>query len=162
MKVAEACALAEHLMSEHRLIGWKFQVRHIVDEDGTELHCSGQCDYEARMITADTMVTRANTRAVVTDTILHEIAHALTDPNAEAHGEEWKRMCVEVGARPEEVERLGVWKSDIAEALAAPKVAYNGPDIVGRTFVPRNHWTHDRAKVENYIRFCRELEGLES
>jgi hypothetical protein len=34
----------------------------------------------------------------VTDTILHEIAHALT---RDGHGYAWKRKCIEIGAKPE-------------------------------------------------------------
>jgi hypothetical protein len=35
----------------------------------------------------------------VTDTILHEIAHALT--LGDGHGYAWKRKCIEIGAKPE-------------------------------------------------------------
>jgi predicted SprT family Zn-dependent metalloprotease len=41
---------------------------------------------------------KLNEEAEVTDTILHEIAHALT--MGDGHGAKWKAKCVEIGCRP--------------------------------------------------------------
>lgn len=62
----------------------------------------GRCSYSTRTIEISGPLSRAQDtedgRAQVHDTILHEIAHAMT-PGA-GHGPAWKRACVRIGAKP--------------------------------------------------------------
>ena len=63
----------------------------------------GVCHYGKKHISLSRTLCELNTDEEVTDTILHEIAHALA---FERHGENcghdqrWKTICVEIGARP--------------------------------------------------------------
>ncbi len=59
----------------------------------------GCCNLTLRHITISAPLTLLNDVDEVRDTILHEIAHALTE-NA-GHGPQWKAMCVKIGAKPE-------------------------------------------------------------
>jgi len=72
----------------------------------------------------------------VLDTILHEIAHALAGP-LENHGAEWKRICVEIGARP-----TPCYESDKVVAVAPRYVAACSGDC--------DHRWHRKPKYERY------------
>lgn len=56
----------------------------------------GWCSTEKKTITLSPKLTELNTEAEVKDTILHEIAHALT-PGC-AHNEVWQRVARAIGA----------------------------------------------------------------
>jgi predicted SprT family Zn-dependent metalloprotease len=58
----------------------------------------GYCSYTDKRISLSSYLVEMNDEAQVRDTILHEIAHALT-PGAK-HGWRWKQKCVEIGADP--------------------------------------------------------------
>ncbi len=60
----------------------------------------GQCRHHKQEIGLSNPLTKRNSIEHSKDTVLHEIAHALT---GEGHGHNavWKRTCVKVGARPE-------------------------------------------------------------
>lgn len=58
----------------------------------------GLCNYLNKTIYLSRYGIKLNTDEEVMDTILHEIAHALT-PGA-GHKHRWKAKCVELGARP--------------------------------------------------------------
>lgn len=64
----------------------------------------GVCDLGKKHISLSRALCELNSDAEVTDTILHEIAHALA---FERHGKNcghdkrWKKICVEIGAKPE-------------------------------------------------------------
>lgn len=82
------------LMSEHdELEHWNVRLSNRMTR------AAGTCNYGTRTISLSTAILPLWTQEHVTDTILHEIAHALT-PKA-GHGWEWKRMCVKIGAKPE-------------------------------------------------------------
>jgi predicted SprT family Zn-dependent metalloprotease len=55
-------------------------------------------DYIFIGISLSRHLVKLNEEAEVTDTILHEIAHALT--MGDGHGAKWKAKCVEIGCRP--------------------------------------------------------------
>jgi hypothetical protein len=63
--------------------------------------CDGIATY-GRVVTVSLSlpIAEANPIQVSKDTILHEIAHALTF-SGKTHGKEWKAKCVEIGALPE-------------------------------------------------------------
>lgn len=92
MNITEAGHLARNLMNEHGLHTWRFEF------DNAKRRF-GACRYRTRTISLSKPLTEANDYVEVVDTILHEIAHALT-PRA-GHGAEWKKMCIKIGAKPE-------------------------------------------------------------
>lgn len=105
--------LATKLMKEHRLIdkGWTF-------EFDNALRRNGACDYGMKIISLSKHYVRLNNRKLITDTILHEIAHALT-PDDRGHGRSWKLKCAEIGAMPVAVKKgmgikqvEGKWKAN--------------------------------------------------
>lgn len=85
--------LAEALMRQHGLVDWTFEF----DRAKARLGC---CRHGARKITIAEFYARNNPIEHVRDTILHEIAHALCDPQ-EGHGPAWRAKAAAVGALPE-------------------------------------------------------------
>ena len=65
-------------------------------------HCIlGRCWHRRKTISLSVHFIRAKktTKEEITDTLLHEIAHALVGPG-HGHDSVWKRKCIEIGARP--------------------------------------------------------------
>jgi len=95
VNATDARRLAERLIRQHLTDnghrGWTFVW-------GRGKRTLGTCNYAARTITLSRPFAQLNAEAEVLDTILHEIAHALT-PGAK-HGAAWKAACVRLGARP--------------------------------------------------------------
>lgn len=87
----EAMSLARTLMLQHGLVGWRFRFDHARRRFGS-------CRYGERAITLSRPLTLLNNQEQVRDTILHEIAHALTP--GDGHGAKWKAKCIEIGANP--------------------------------------------------------------
>lgn len=92
MDLRYASSIARKLMHQHGLTDWQFKF------DGAKRR-NGCCNHSKKIISLSRHYVRLNSEELVTDTILHEIAHALT-PGAK-HGPEWKSMCAEIGARPQ-------------------------------------------------------------
>lgn len=94
MKVLEAYELATKLLQEHglRQRGW------VIDIDNAKRRF-GCCNYTKKEISLSKPLIETNDYVQVLDTILHEIAHALTP--GDGHGSKWKMMCVKIGAKPE-------------------------------------------------------------
>ncbi len=91
MNLYEAAHLARDLMTRHELVGWSFAFDHARRR-------FGRCDYTNRQISLSKHLTFLNPLEEVRDTLLHEIAHALT-PGAK-HGPRWRAVCRQIGARP--------------------------------------------------------------
>jgi len=93
MDKAEAGKFAAFKMIEHGLIdkGWRFQF-------DTAISRFGYCSRYSRTISLSGPLTELNSEAEVKDTIIHEIAHALTPSHG--HDDVWKRKCVELGCKP--------------------------------------------------------------
>ena len=91
MNLYEARHLARNLMTQHGLSGWSFAFDHARRRFGT-------CRATRKLITLSRPLTLLNNLEQVRDTILHEIAHALTP--GDGHGARWKAKCVEIGAVP--------------------------------------------------------------
>jgi predicted SprT family Zn-dependent metalloprotease len=92
MTKAEIEQLARSLMQAHGLQpywGFRFDNRR---------RRFGVCSYQEHCISLSWPVCQVNSDADIRDTILHEIAHALT-PGAE-HGHVWKMQAQMIGARP--------------------------------------------------------------
>lgn len=92
MHPADARKLALRLMTRHGLHTWKFRF----DRATRRFGC---CMPAARTITLSRSLTLLNGPDEVRDTILHEIAHALTP--RDGHGPKWRQMCLRIGARPQ-------------------------------------------------------------
>lgn len=92
MNPAGARITARHLMDEHGLHAWSFGF------DNAKRRC-GQCNYTKRLITLSRYYVGMNDEREVRDTILHEIAHALTGPG-HGHGPKWKSTARKIGATP--------------------------------------------------------------
>jgi hypothetical protein len=71
--------------------GWKFEFDHAPVR-------AGRCNHSRRTISISRHVTAQHPMAEVEDTILHEIAHALTTGG---HDAAWKRECYRLGCRPQ-------------------------------------------------------------
>jgi predicted SprT family Zn-dependent metalloprotease len=84
--------LARSLMASHGLHQWSFFYNR-------GKHTLGLCYYNRKAIALSAYLVDHNTLEVITDVILHEIAHALAG-HAAGHGPAWKKMCLQVGAKP--------------------------------------------------------------
>lgn len=114
MKLVEIQALAQRLI-----------VKHLPDplyDDCSEwgfawndrIGALGCCHYKVKIIYLSKRWCRNLPDSEILDTILHEIAHALT-PNDKSHGAEWKAACIRIGAKPEsKLQDIGVYTSDVA------------------------------------------------
>ena len=130
--------LATTLMRQHGLVGWRFTFDHARRRFGC-------CKYARRTISLSRPLTLLNSEAEVRDTILHEIAHALT-PGA-GHGAKWKAMCAEVGARPTRCYR----ESEIVAPRRTP-----APMQIG---CPACGWWQDRRRRTGRKLVCRRCRA---
>jgi len=87
----DARELAWQLMRLHGLSNWKFEFDHARRRFGS-------CQSTRKVITLSRPLVLLNDVQQVRDTILHEIAHALTP--GDGHGAKWRRKCAEIGANP--------------------------------------------------------------
>lgn len=94
MKIVEASELAKSLLVEHGLTdkGWKLDWLLA----GTTF---GRCRYIEKTIYLSGPLVSRNTLELVKDTILHEIAHALTGPGHH-HDSYWQETATRIGAAP--------------------------------------------------------------
>lgn len=86
--------LAHQLMDKHGLADWRFKI------NGRLKSTLGRCCYTSKLIELSKEYVLNDSIENITDTILHEIAHALV-PSGK-HCERWKAMCRKIGARPEQ------------------------------------------------------------
>lgn len=94
MHISKAAQLARRKMDENKLMHWTFKM------NGRLKRTFGLCRYNVCTIELSRDYVEANDEASVLDTILHEIAHALT-PGA-LHGRDWQAMCRILGCKPEQ------------------------------------------------------------
>ena len=136
MNTNDAEALALLHMEEHGLFDelWHF----------TFEACKrtlGRCHYYSRKITLSKWYVELNDEDDVEDTILHEIAHALSfmryGDKGTGHGRLWKQVCREIGARPERVHK-GV--------LEYPDNHYKYSDTCGCDITYQRHRIRKNAK----------------
>lgn len=145
MDAQAANNLAVELMRKHGLFanGWAFRF------DRATRRC-GKCRYGSRLIQLSKPFVLVNNENEVRETILHEIAHALT-PGAN-HGPVWKLKAQEIGASPKSC-------ADSSTAVA-PKGKYEGyctdcGMTVYKCRKPSRPYYHTRCRR----RFCRN-DGL--
>ena len=104
MNAIDAEALAFLHMEDHGLFDelWHF------DFEACK-RTLGRCHYHVKKITLSKWYAELNNEDDVEDTILHEIAHALSfiryGKNGKGHGWAWKKVCGEIGANPERVHK---------------------------------------------------------
>jgi predicted SprT family Zn-dependent metalloprotease len=108
-QLAKAKAEARRLLDHHQLHDWTVVFDHARRR-------AGQCRYQRKEISLSRHFVIRNTWPDIVDTILHEIAHALVGPG-HGHDRVWKRMAVQIGARPQRCAArhvqmpAGVWKA---------------------------------------------------
>jgi predicted SprT family Zn-dependent metalloprotease len=89
----QAEQLARKLLKTFGLPDWSFRF------NKSKVHL-GLCKYGPRAIELSRHFVERNAPEMVTDTLLHEIAHALVGPG-HGHDAAWKEACARIGARPE-------------------------------------------------------------
>lgn len=95
MDVNAALAMGRSLLREHGLDGWRIKV------DGAKTR-AGVCRFARREIGISGPLTRLHDEALVRDTILHEIAHALVGP-MHGHDATWRATALRIGCTGERV-----------------------------------------------------------
>ncbi len=95
MNIFHAQILANELLFLHGLEqkGWKFQFDRAKKRFGL-------CNYTHKIISLSKHITELNSREHVTETLLHEIAHALAGHSA-GHGKKWKDIMHSLGQTPQ-------------------------------------------------------------
>lgn len=81
----------EELIKKHKLDGWKFEwLKRVV-----KFSKAGCCNYKTKTIKLSPTFVELNSDEEIINTILHEIAHALTPKHH--HNKFWKRKAIEIG-----------------------------------------------------------------
>lgn len=98
MELKKASATTHYLMHEYGLSSkWTFRWQN-------KKRSLGTCSYNRKEIRLSRWYVELNDMADVKDTILHEIAHALSyeryGSRGIGHGVLWKKVCREIGAIP--------------------------------------------------------------
>ena len=106
MSLAETQKLARELMDEHGLREWEFRFINSRSK-------RGHCDWCNRVIAISKHYALLNGAEKMRQTILHEIAHALTPEDI--HGPAWKRRAAEIG-----VENLEPYSCAVMSGLEKP------------------------------------------
>lgn len=110
----DARQVAHSLMTEHGLIekGWRFDFN-------TSKRNFGLCYYGRKMIYLSKNLMLLTTDHAQVDTILHEIAHALTPGHH--HNAVWRSMCIKIGGNGKRCAPL-IDRSNPEAATNAPAI----------------------------------------
>jgi len=138
MNLYEAQHLARELMTKHGLVNWRFQFDHARRRFGS-------CRLRTRTITLSRPLTLLNTIDEVRDTILHEIAHAVTP--GDGHGAKWKAACRAIGATPKRC-------YDDAAVVSPPR--REAPMVIG---CANCNWWADRRRRTRRKLICKLCRG---
>jgi predicted SprT family Zn-dependent metalloprotease len=134
----DAAQLARSLMAQHGLSGWSFRFDHARRRFGS-------CRYRERVITLSRPLVLLNDVAEVRDTILHEIAHALSP--GDGHGPKWRAACRQIGARP-----VRCYSDQTVRSPARPPARY-------RLGCGHCDWWVDRHRLTRTRYVCRRCSG---
>ena len=121
-------AQARELLTRHDLADWSFQF-----DDATKR--GGCCRYTDKLITLSRGYTHAATDEQITDTILHEIAHALAGAKHH-HNETWKEIARSIGCNAETCHQIR-FTPDRWQAYC-PKCQFSRGAQVRRKLICRN------------------------
>jgi predicted SprT family Zn-dependent metalloprotease len=135
MNLFTARDLACTLMRQYGLHDWEFRFDHARRRFGS-------CRCQSKRITLSKPLTFLNPESQVRDTILHEIAHALTP--GDGHGQRWKAMCRQIGANPQRC-------YDEGEVIAPPR---DRPRY--RMGCTRCGWWVERRRLSHRKLVCRQ------
>ena len=91
--------IANEMLAKHSLTDWEF-----VWNNKTSNKTWGICKYTPKEIHLNKKYALIESEENVIDTIIHEVAHALT--KGDGHGEIWKAKCRELGCRDEKFKNL--------------------------------------------------------
>ena len=115
MELKRAIELAEEKIAEH---GVAYRVEIINSK--TKL---GHCDSKNRIIALSKPFIEINEEKVILNTILHEIAHALTP--LEGHSSKWREACRRIGAIPSRLNKIAV-QPKMKYTISCPECDYVG------------------------------------
>lgn len=107
MELGEVRTLGLRLMAQHGLQAWELTFDHARRR-------AGVCHFTTRRISVSRHLMALYDEHLVTDTLLHEIAHALVGPGA-GHGPRWRAMARQIGCSgqrlvaPEAPRPTGPW-----------------------------------------------------
>ncbi|MFH1375051.1 MAG: SprT-like domain-containing protein [Patescibacteria group bacterium] len=111
MNLLNAKTLATQLFCKHNLKGWQFKF----DRSRRRFGC---CNLTLKAISLSRILTELNSPSLVRDTLLHEIAHALTGRRGVAHGREWQDIARSLGCRAKRCYKEGEVKTPPAKYAA--------------------------------------------
>jgi predicted SprT family Zn-dependent metalloprotease len=129
--------LAKSLMAEHGLVAWSFKFDRAIRRFGS-------CWPSRKAITLSWRLTLLNDESQVRNTILHEIAHALTP--GDGHGAKWRAACRRLGIEPE--------RCFTADEVAMPTKSASRYEI-GCTACA---WWHARHRINGRTLVCRRCK----
>jgi predicted SprT family Zn-dependent metalloprotease len=130
MELKTTQELAESLMKLHGLRNWRFEF----DSAKRRFGC---CSYGDKTISLSRHLVLINSYESVKDTILHEIAHALTPGHH--HDNVWKRKAIEIGCNGERC-----YSSEDTNTIEGKYIAV----------CPGCNQTHRRFRVSRYNTSC--------
>ncbi|MCX5662930.1 MAG: SprT-like domain-containing protein [Planctomycetota bacterium] len=138
MEPHAARKLAVELLAQYGLADWTFTFDHARRRFGS-------CQPSRKVITLSKWLTFLNGPEQVSETILHEIAHALTP--GDGHGKRWRAACLRVGAKPE--------RCYDEKSVNAPP-ARPAPFLIGCKVCD---WWADRHRVTRRRLLCRHCRA---
>ena len=138
MELHKAQELALELMKKHGLGHWSFRFDHARRRFGC-------CHLDKRIISLSFRITALNNEEAVRDTILHEIAHALSPMMG--HGEIWKAKCMEIGANPSRC---------YGDEVATPALAWKGTCPVCGLIIKKSR----KPRFKSWHRHCGNVGQL--
>jgi predicted SprT family Zn-dependent metalloprotease len=118
MKLNIAKSLARSNMDKYGLSEWNIRF-------DNKRRRFGACIYYLKTISLSRYLVLSNPKNVVLDTILHEIAHALT-PHCH-HNNTWKAQCRLIGAKPERCYSYDEVEVDSLYTLVCPQCGAEYP-----------------------------------
>lgn len=155
MRLNVAVTLGKELLNKHNLNSWTLKL----DSSRSRF---GQCRYKYKEIGLSRYLTLLNNESQVKDTILHEIAHALTPRHH--HDLTWKLKAIEIGARPVRCyntkEVTSASKYLLTCSACSAEYRTNRKARRGATFICRKDRTPLELRENNVIKTESILEDM--